>query len=430
MKMTQNKWMGAALAILVVSGGLVAHAAGFLTNGLPGAGGSQYPTTLPLTGNETIPVDTNLASGLNPASEAVTVQQLIAAVNGSQNSSGFRNALIGGDFGNALWQRGTAVSSDIAATLTYYADGWFNKGNASSAINVTKATGATDITSTFIASLKFQRKSANADVNPICTGQVLTTAESARFQGQTAEFAVAIQSGANFSAASGNVKLTIGYSVAGSADQSADTFIGTPGSLGTWTGQVNTSGTYAVTSSFARYSVVASIPATSTQVGVSVCYTPVGTASTNDWIELALARLQVAPGAVAQTGVSGTGYSVYSFEHVPVQAEAARERFFYWQLNETNGGYIAPGMVAATNVERATLSFPVPMRATPTCTFTAGGLKWDIAGTDTAVTTLTQVTGSSATVLTIGDTTTATVGGTSPLFGSNTTGAIKCSAEL
>jgi hypothetical protein len=56
-----------ALALTVAAGN--ALAAGFLTNGLPAA-------VAPLTGNETLPADTNLPQGLNPASEAVTLGQL------------------------------------------------------------------------------------------------------------------------------------------------------------------------------------------------------------------------------------------------------------------------------------------------------------------------------------------------------------------
>lgn len=58
-----------------------ALAAGFLTNGLPPAGGTQFPGTIPLTGAETIPVDTNLSGGQAPQSESVTVQQLATAIN-------------------------------------------------------------------------------------------------------------------------------------------------------------------------------------------------------------------------------------------------------------------------------------------------------------------------------------------------------------
>ena len=59
-----------ALALALTAGVAgSALAAGFLTNGLPAA-------TAPLTGNETLPADTNLPQGLNPASEAITLGQL------------------------------------------------------------------------------------------------------------------------------------------------------------------------------------------------------------------------------------------------------------------------------------------------------------------------------------------------------------------
>jgi hypothetical protein len=80
--------LGGALSCALATAAL---AAGLYTNGLPVAGGSQYPTTIPLTGSETIPADTNLASGLNPATEAVTVAQLAgysqAIANYSANSA-------------------------------------------------------------------------------------------------------------------------------------------------------------------------------------------------------------------------------------------------------------------------------------------------------------------------------------------------------
>ena len=56
-----------------------ANAAGFFTNGVPVAGGVQYPSTIPLTGVEQVPADTQLAAGLNPQSEAVTTLQLVQA---------------------------------------------------------------------------------------------------------------------------------------------------------------------------------------------------------------------------------------------------------------------------------------------------------------------------------------------------------------
>lgn len=68
MKRVLTWGLAIALALLPVA----AYAAGYYTPGLPTA-------TNPLTGNETIPADTNLASGLTPQSEAVTAAQIVMA---------------------------------------------------------------------------------------------------------------------------------------------------------------------------------------------------------------------------------------------------------------------------------------------------------------------------------------------------------------
>lgn len=68
------------IGVLAAVAGLMltsaAMASGIYTNGLPVAGGAQYPSTLPLTGNELVPADTQLPGGLNPATEAVSIGQL------------------------------------------------------------------------------------------------------------------------------------------------------------------------------------------------------------------------------------------------------------------------------------------------------------------------------------------------------------------
>jgi hypothetical protein len=77
----RTKWMGvAALTAMLFSG--AAFASGLYTNGLTGA-------TLPLTGNETIPADTNLTQGLNPETEAITTSQFLfgAAVQYTANTA-------------------------------------------------------------------------------------------------------------------------------------------------------------------------------------------------------------------------------------------------------------------------------------------------------------------------------------------------------
>lgn len=415
---------GAAL----LAGNLVgASAAGFYTNGVPPAGGSQYPTTIPLTGAETIPADTNLSNGQNPASEAITVTQLSGASRASAGSGGWRNVLVGGDFGTNLWQRGTAASADISNTLTYDADQWWNLGGASSAINVTKETGAADITAAFAASLRFQRKSANADVAAICTGQVLTSANSTRFQSKVTEFIVHLLAGANFSAASSQVTITIGYGTG--SDQSAATF-----AAGTWTGYTAAvAQTTTISTTWNRYSAVASIPATATQVGVKICYTPVGTAGANDWIELAGAQLDDNPAAVAYNGSTSATGNMASFERVPASIEALREYAYFYRLSEPASTAALPASCQATgaNTNICNVFMPVPMRAvTPTIVITtAGTFKVNIAGTPTTIATPTaSVCSSTSCAVTAANTNTA---GQAELFsGGGGTGKWDISAEL
>lgn len=414
--------IGAFAAVAMLGAGAV-NAAGLFTNGVPQAGGVQYQTTLPLTGNELLPADTQLPGGLNPQSESISTGQLSGLAFGSSGSGGLRNLLIGGDFGTNPWQRGTSFAA-IANTATYTADRFFALGGASSSIAVSKQTGAADITNGFLGSLRFQRTAANADVAAVALGQVLSTVDSARLQGQIVELSFWAKAGANFSAANNVLTAKIGTGTG--TDQSATLFVG-----GTWTGAATSaSQATTVSTTWTRYSAVGLIPVAATQVGVSFSFVPVGTAGTNDWVELTGVQLDVNPNAIAYNGLTTGLGSMASYEFRPQEVDALGAFRFFWALAETNGGFVAPGMVSATNVERAVLDFPIAMRAVPTCSFVSGGFNFNIAGTNTAAGTLTQVTGTTTQILTIGGTATGTAGGTAFLNGTNTTGSIACSAEL
>ena len=78
--MIQRKYLGWAAFLAVAAIALPVLAAGILTNGLPLVNNWGTTTTgqatLPLTGSELIPADTQLASGQMPQSEAISVNQL------------------------------------------------------------------------------------------------------------------------------------------------------------------------------------------------------------------------------------------------------------------------------------------------------------------------------------------------------------------
>lgn len=430
-KVTTAAAAGVAIVALAVGwmagGGDVAKrawAAGFFTNGVPVAGGTQYPNTLPLTGNETIPADTNLPSGLNPASEAITVNALLGTDRGMGGSGGWRNSLVGGDFGTNLWQRGTSTTG-ITTGITYLADRFFAySGAAGGSVSVSKQTGAADITTGTTASYRLQRASTNANLTNVCVAQVMPSADSTRFQGGTAEFRTHLLAGANFSAAGSAAVMTIAYGTGN--DESATLF-----STGAWTGYtVASAQSVTISSTWGLYSAVAAIPATATQIGVKICFIPVGTAGTNDWLEVALAQLDSNPTAVACIGSTTASCLVSSFERRPVSIETLMQYRYYWKLNETVTTGIATGQVAASNNEVVPIVLPIQMRKVPAVSVTAGGFQFNVAGTPTAVTSFAGGTNQANNVISVVASTTATAGQAVTLLGSLTTGSIVADAEL
>ncbi len=418
--------MAALAGGALLLGTSLAFSAGFFTNGVPPAGGSQYPTTIPLTGIETIPVDTNLASGLNPASEAVTVNQLIGAMGANTSSVAYRNGLVGGDFGTNLWQRGTTGASTTTALL-YGADRWWGLSGTGTAFTQSKQTGASDVTNSFQASNRVQRTASQTGVLPICVGQVLTSQNSYRFQNRTVEFSLWALAGATFSAASSNVTMTIAYGTG--SDQSAADF-----STGAWTGYTAAaSQTTTISTTWTRYSAVAAIPTTATQVGVKICYTPVGTAGATDFFEFAGAQLAVNGAAVAYNGSTAFTGNMLSFERRPASIEALMQYAYFWRLSEPASTAAIDGVCqavgATTNI--CNVNMPVVMRATvPTIVITtAGTFKVNIAGTPTTIATPTASTCSSKScAVTAANTNTA--GQVELLSGGGGSGAWDVSAEL
>lgn len=369
-----NKLKGILLsgAVLFGSGGL-ALAAGFFTNGVPVAGGSQYPTTLPLTGNETVPADTNLPSGLNPASEAITAAQ-IAGYASSTNGSGLRNVLIGGDFGTNLWQRGTSVGS-IVGTLLYTADRWFAWSGTSTTVSVAQDTTAGEFPPAYGPySAKISR--TGTGVVQVCFAQEVESTSSYQFQGQTAELDLHAIAGAGFSAANSQLLLTVVYGVA--ADEGAQKLAwgfntGGGGSSG-WTGQANAvSQLVTIGTTMGRYVAVGAIPATAKELGVVICWTPVGASPTNDYVALDGIQLirNNTLSALAGTVQPTTNVQASAFERRPQEVETGLQQRYFQAVAEPALGISVGlmGVASSTTVCALTQDLPVQMRVAPTVTF-------------------------------------------------------------
>lgn len=428
--------LAGALCVLAAAG---AHAAGFFTNGLPVAGGTQYPSTLPLTGAETLPADTNLTQGLNPASEAITTAQMAGYV-GNQPSRG--NAVIGGDATTNLWQRSTAGASSTSATPAYNGPDRFAQWSTSAgaSVQVSRVATTTDTFSGYQYAMEMSHQ--NTTAGQICVGQEIASPNSYQFQGNTAELDFHAYLGAGYSGGSTlTAYLVYGTGTDDGIGKMAFTVNGAGTSPGFAGGATATAAVIPLStvSTGGRYAAVANIPSTATEVGLAICYTA-GTTDTNDYVDLAGVQLVRNPSNASYVsntvGYNDTTFPAMSFERRLAPVENYYQYAYYWQLNEQTTTYYNMGDVTASSVENAPVLLPEPMRATPACTFTNGGFTWITGGTtygaggSVVVKTLAQGTSTNA-VLNLSDTATDTAVGSPVLLeGTTLNGRIKCSAEL
>lgn len=387
-----------------------------------------------------IPLLSSTASNAEASQIIGTVNGVIQNINsmaliGASAPTSLRNAIIGGDFGTNPWQRTTAFTG-LTNTLVYTADRFWALGGASSSISVSRQTG-TPVPG-FAAHARFGRAAANADTDELKFGQVLTSSNSTRFQGQPFVISFWARAGATYSAASGALVVEVGSGTG--SDQSAATY-----ESGSWTGfaaatlynQAGVAGaTATLTTSFQRFAFSGVIPATATQIGFNFSMTPVGTAGASDYFEVTGIQLEVMP----QGGVQPT-----PFEWRPASLELALCQHYYFKQVEVSGAKMFQGQVNSTTVASILVNFPVPMRIITTTSLTdtaatagtfgatgAGGTATSslassgglaiAAGTGTLNSIIVTATLSQAAFTAAGDTT--------MLIGAGSTGSIAVTAEL
>lgn len=272
--------------------------------------------------------------------------------------TGFRNSLING--APLVWQRGTsfAISS---STPVYTADRWAASVSAgtvaiTAAQEVAPATGVP-------FSLRVQRNSANTNTNAIRATQVIESINCVRLQGQTVTLSFYAKVGANFSAAS-SVLVSAIYTGTGS-NQGLTSLI-----AGTWTGQATTSTkNNTATTSRQQFTQSVTIPTTATEIAIDIAFTPIGTASTNDWFEIDSLQLEV--GSIA---------TPLEQRSIAVETNICQRYFSYPQIGF--GKY-----TAATTVELF-IDAPIIMRATPTIILGTPNQISEIGVSDRAVTSI------------------------------------------
>lgn len=190
---------------------------------------------------------------------------------------GPRNVLINSHMD--VWQRGSSFAITSSATPQYHADRWCTRRSGATGATVSRQTGPTGQK----YAMRVQRDSGNSNTTAIETMQPIESLNSLRLAGQTCQLKLTLKAGANFSATSSLVTVKVTYGTGTDQAPPASGWTGTTDALST---------TQAITTTATDYTFDSiSIPTTATQVQVYVSFTPVGTASTNDWFELSGAQL-------------------------------------------------------------------------------------------------------------------------------------------
>jgi hypothetical protein len=217
--------------------------------------------------------------------------------------------------------------------------------------------------------VRMQRDSGNTSTIPIFSAHSLESSMSRQFAGKTITLSWYARAGANFSATSSQMGVYI-FSGTGT-DQNT---------IAGFTGQTVVSNeTKTITTTWQRFSVTASVPATATQLGVQLFFTPTGTAGAADYFDITGVQLEA--GSVA---------TPFKRNAPSIQAELAACQRYYQRVTATNlGNFLSPtGMAySATN---AFISFPLKttMRAPATSVDYASLRLYDGVNAASAVTNL------------------------------------------
>jgi hypothetical protein len=411
---------------------------------------NQYSPAGPngITGVESIPADTNNASGTNPQ----TVLIPSALVGGFNNRV---NRLIGGDFNTNLWQRGTTpLSSATPSTPVMGPDRWAVYSSTNT-VSVIKETGTTDTIPSlgFYASARVSRPSTTTTTQ-ICIGQTLDKQAASELLGNNVVFSFYGLAGAGLAAVDSNNAVTVTIAYYTAADSSTPFTNTSTFMQGTTTGYTAVVGgaspgttlaslssgvaTVNLSTTWTRYAVWGKIPTANssgtavTGAGVTICYTPTsGTGGSTEWFEFTGAQLQAQSSAV--TNASPNGIIVPTgFERRTAQQEADYQLYYTQGLGaEVNGMFYMAGGCQASGNSNYYYPFSTPMRVAPTAatsTLTAGGYSIKTAAAVTAIGTIT-IPAASTQGLTINSAAACTSTLPYQIVGTNTTGLILFSAE-
>lgn len=278
-----------------------------------------------------------------------------------------RNGLINGSF--EIWQRGTSgLATATSATNGFTADRW----QLTRSSYVTGATGSQVAgTSANRYALRIQRTAGNTGLQNILLYQTVETANAEIYAGQQVTFSAWMRKGADFNSSTFTMRILGGTGT----DQNV---------IAGFTGNTTiASVSKTLTTTWQRISVTATIPSTITELAFGWLWTPVGTAGTNDYYEVAGAQVEI--GAVPSTFQMNGG---------SVAAELANCQRYYRRLGGATNNIMVMGGGTGTTTTNFFAPLAPPMRVAPTSVGYASVQMKDATGATTAITGLALVNGS------------------------------------
>jgi hypothetical protein len=186
-----------------------------------------------------------------------------------------------------VWQRGTSVSI-AASTVVYTADRWTVLTGVNQATTVSRqATGDSTNLPSIQYCARFQRDSGQTGTTNYSFANSFETVNSIPYAGKTVTVSFYARKGADYTAASD--ALFVGINTATGTDQRVHNYTtGVASPIGS---------TVTLTSTWQRFSASGTLSATLNEMAVFFRYTPVGTASTNDYFEVTGVQIDI--GSVA-----------------------------------------------------------------------------------------------------------------------------------
>lgn len=324
----------------------------------------------------------DIVSGVPQAQNQYAPAALLGNYSQTLSGNNPENALIGGDATTNLWQRATSGSS-VTTTITYGGpDRWAYWSGTGTAMTVSRSSTSGDIPATYQYGFKMARTAAQTGVVQMCMIQEVESVNSYAFSGNTAEIDFHAATGANFSAASANmtVYLITGTGTDDGVSKAAFNLNAGGGGSSAWTTQLNTGVVVnlGAVSTLNRYTVAIPVPAGTTEVAVVLCYTPVGTAGTNDYITFSGIQLTRNSALTAVAGTAGAALNpndprAKGFARRSTALETVLQQRYFYRLTETAAiTPVAPCAAIDTTHTNCLVQFPVLMRTTPTMTYATG----------------------------------------------------------